>query len=359
VEECLPLGGPVAAAELVGRRAMVAQLAAWLAEGFRLLLTGPSRCGKSSVLAAVAGQLEAAGIPTARVELGRCSTLRDAATAIAAAWPEAPAAGGASPAEALWRALQAPQGLGEPGTVSVLLLDGCEHLQRLGGLEVLAALRPALQRLDRLALLLAGPHGPGLAGLAGTRGGPFALPLTLEPPPAEAWRLDLPARLRRAGRNADPEAVERLIERTGGHPFDLMAACRCLPRREGRLGAAEADAAVGSALAALRPLLEAEAAALNPEQHGVLHRLANGRPLYREAGAPVTVKRAVDALVAAGRLRRARRGAYAFSEPLLADCLRAGAAAPAVAAAPGVAAAPAVAAVPAGAAAPAVTAAKS
>jgi hypothetical protein len=189
-------------------------------------------------------------------------------------------------------------------------------------------LRRALERQSRTALLFAGTYGSGLARLAGSRADPFALPLGLLPPDAAAWQPYLRRRLQAAGVSVGEAGLARLLERTGGHAYDLMAVCRLLgaagPRRQVE-GAADADDAVDAAMAFLAPLLRAEAACLGPVPHGVLHRLASGRHIYRDAGPPATIKRAVDALVAGGILRRAQRGSYAFTEPLLAEALAGGA----------------------------------
>ena len=326
------VGGVVPPDLLALRGALISELSGWMAEGFRVLLTGPRRCGKSSIVLAVAARLRAETVLTVYVDLAAAPTLRDAAADLLAqcralsgglGLPDPPPA--ATPEAAFLAALEAPERLAVAARGSAaLLLDGCDHLARLGGLDALLSARPTLLRQQRTGYLLAGAYDAALQSLAGTRRSPFALPIGLLPPPAEAWRAPLSTRLEAAGVAAADAAAQRLVWRTGGHPYDLMAACAALVAARPRsrtAGRAAADAAIATVYPLLQATFAAELAALGPTPHGFLHRLATGRHLYREAGPPASIKRAVDTLVAGGMLRRGLRGVYTFTEPLLAESL--------------------------------------
>ncbi len=332
-----PLGGPVPPEHLVGRDTLIDQLAGWLAEGFRVLLTGPRRSGKSSVAEATAAHLRTHGILVALVDLSACATLREAAervTAACAAWAAAvpPATTGEDrgPEAAFATALEQPERQAEAlgTTACALVLDGCDHLERLGGMQALRRARPGLARLQRTAYLFAGVHGLQLGRLAGTRSAPFALPIGLRPPQPEAWYPYLQHQFVSIGWEAPEDGLADALAHTGGHPFDLMALCRAVAAAPGRRKRAVTADAVAQAVSTvgvlLQPLLLAEVAALGPVRHGILGRMACGAHIYREAGPPASIKRAMDELVAGGILRRGRRGEYAFTEPMLAEALRGG-----------------------------------
>lgn len=327
------MGGAVPPEHLVGRDTLVDQLAGWLTEGFRVLLTGPRRCGKSSVATAVAARVRALGVPVALVDLAACSTLRQAAERVTQAcnlWVRGAATVAAADAgaeAAFVTALQDPERLAaHAGTEAcALVLDGCDHLERLGGMQALRRARPALARQQRTGYLLTGSHTLPLARLAGTRSAPFALPIGMHPPQIGTWTPYLQERFASIACEVDPAALTYVVERVGGHPFDLMAVCRACAAtgRRGRpVSVPSMTRAVREAGALLAPLVISEAMGLGPVHHGILTRMACGAHIYREAGPPASIKRAMDELVAGGILRRSGRGEYRFTEPLMAEVLR-------------------------------------
>ncbi len=331
----LPVGGAVSAAHLVGRDTLVEQLAEWLVEGFRVVLTGPRRSGKSTVAVAAARRVSGAGVPVAVVDVARCLTLRGVAEAIFSACAErlpdvpSPDIAGRTPEEAFAAALNWPETVAVAGDVAAcaVILDGCEHLERLGGVDTLLSARPGLARQQHVGYLFVGVHTLALTRLTGTRSAPFALPVGVQPPRHEAWLAYIRSQLAALGPAPTDAGLARLLERTGGYPFDVMAICRVAALRRGRAPRAltreGVDRAVQELGPLLAPLLLSEATALGPTKYGILQRLAADAHIYREAGPPASIKRAVDELVAAGMLRRARRGRYTFTEPLLAEALRA------------------------------------
>src|SRR5260221_237498 len=65
-----PLGGPVPAADLVGREGYIRRAAARLGDGNHILIAGPRRIGKTSVMLEILRRLRRKGIHTAYAFLG-------------------------------------------------------------------------------------------------------------------------------------------------------------------------------------------------------------------------------------------------------------------------------------------------
>src|SRR5258706_8990156 len=59
-----PLGGPVPAADLVGREGYIRRAAARLGDGNHILIAGPRRIGKTSVMLEILRRLRPKGIHT-------------------------------------------------------------------------------------------------------------------------------------------------------------------------------------------------------------------------------------------------------------------------------------------------------
>src|SRR5579859_2474262 len=80
-----PVGGPVATDDLVGREPYIRQAAARLADGEHLLIAGPRRIGKTSVMLEVLRRIRRKGIVTAYVDCFGATDLRGLGERLAAA----------------------------------------------------------------------------------------------------------------------------------------------------------------------------------------------------------------------------------------------------------------------------------
>lgn len=241
------------------------------------------------------------------------------------------AAGEASDAELLDRALELPERLAErDGRLSVVFLDEFERVEQLGGEDLLRRMRAAFQRQRHTSHVFAGSRPSTLRALfAEPRRAfyRFATPLSLPAIPPEAWVAYATRKF--AGRRLGlaPAAVERIIERTGGHPWGMVRVLSAAYHLAVQTQASDVD--LDLAHAAHLRVLEDEADLFAVELDGlddvplarvVLERVARDEPVYggRSGDAhPERVRRALRALVERCILRRTGRGRYAFEEPLL------------------------------------------
>src|SRR5258708_40169539 len=80
-----PLGGPVPAGDIVGRETYIRRAGARLADGTHILIAGPRRIGKTSVMLEILRRLRRRGIHTAYVDCMGATDLRGLGERLAAA----------------------------------------------------------------------------------------------------------------------------------------------------------------------------------------------------------------------------------------------------------------------------------
>lgn len=371
-----PVGGPVPGEDLVGREAYVERAAARLRDGEHLLLAGPRRIGKTSVILEVLRRLRKRGAITAYIDCFGATDVRGLAERFADAVLEAATgtprlvaqartlASGERPAPRLryehvelalpvvrersaQRALEAALDLPRAAAARsrkrvVVALDEFQVLGRLQP-RIYEVMRAHFQAQRGVAYAFLGSEEGILEELFSARGHPlyrFAVPLDLTDPtghrfgidPAEWW-----AYLRRkfsAKRLVIGEAeADRILDLTGGHPQDTMQLCAALYHLM-RETAARAVTGELVAIAYEQALREMERAfSLHWSELGtqkylqpIAKRIARGETLYApDAHGDVPraeVLRALTALRQRGLVVRIGRGRYEFLEPMFGEHVR-------------------------------------
>jgi hypothetical protein len=366
-----PVGGPVPGEDLVGREPYLRQAVERLAEGHHVLIAGPRRIGKTSIILEALRRVRRRRALAAYVDCLAVTDLRglgehlaDAAFALMGAPSVADArsvvAGERRPAgryedlapalalarersaaRVFERALDTPEAAAaRSGRRVVVAFDEFQAAGRLGP-RVFDVMRAHLQAQRGVAYAFLGSEEGILEQLFSEKGRAFyrfAQPLELATPsgprfgiePAE-W-LSYLVRKFRAKRLAIAEAdVDRILDATGGHPQDTMQLCARLYELARELGRPAIDADL-VAIAYEQALRELERPfALHWAELGrhkylqqVAKRIALGAVLYA-AGAPVPraeVLRALDGLRARGLVARLGRGRYEFVEPMFGEYVR-------------------------------------
>ncbi|WP_210491354.1 helix-turn-helix domain-containing protein [Patulibacter sp. SYSU D01012] len=338
--------GPVPPRRMIDREDERRRLGRAAAERTPVRLAAPRRYGKTTLLAAHAAALEAAGWRTVRADLGGISDLAGLTRALLVAWAghreAAPvrrverlagrigadvslagprltlAPAGATPADhgrLLEELLALPDAVARSSGEPVLvILDEFQDLLVAGpGLD--ARLRAVIQPQQDVAYVFAGSEPSLIARMFERHEAPFfgqAEPLSLPPLPLESTIDEVERRF--AELALDPgDAAATLVQLGEGHPQRTMLLCHLLARRLTEPGVdGDEDAHVAAVLEeALEQTAEIHAAALAPLtrlQRIVLGEVAHGRAptsadLARRQGATRgAFHQALEALIEAGQL---------------------------------------------------------
>lgn len=371
-----PVGGPVPAADLVGREPYMRSTASRLADGEHLLIAGPRRIGKTSVILEVLRRLRRGGAVTAYVDCLGCTDLRGLAERLAGSILASLEGkeGGLEDARAIAAGLRARGrvryehlelvmpllregsaqrafdiGLDMPRQVAqrtgrrvVVALDEFQAAGRLGP-RVFDVMRARFQAQRGVAYAFLGSEEGILEELFGQKGRPlyrFAVAHDLAQAgghrfgidPAD-WHAYLVRKLRQKRIAIGEADLDRILDATGGHPQDTMQLCAALyhfMREQGLRSVTGEIVAIAYDLA-LRELERPFAmhwTDLGGQKYlqAVTKRIAHGEPLY--AARPDTdvpraeVLRAVTALQARGLVMRTGRGRYEFLEPMFGEHIR-------------------------------------
>lgn len=367
MERLFPLGGPVSPNDVVDREQFIDEMATRLREGQSIVLAGPRRIGKSSVALEALRRLAARGAKTVALNLEETSTPRELAAKLAAGClshlsrairvvrdAESALAGllsgtairaklldleveiealrhpeARSTEEYLDEALSLPEAIARrTQSRVVVLLDEFQLAAALGGESLMRRMRGHFQKQQDTAFLFLGSAMSLMGEIFGQSRRPFyrfATPLDLPPVPDDAWRRYLEVRYRARGLSITPEAVDRLLAHTGGHPYDTMQVAFeafLLVRPAAVIDVPIVEGAYDAALQHLATAFEYDLERVGAPGRVLLARVAKGQPLYADVASSDTVRRALGSLVKTGYLRRLGHGRYAFCEPMLEDHLR-------------------------------------
>ena len=371
-----PVGGPVPAEDLVGREPYMRSTAARLGEGEHLLIAGPRRIGKTSVILEVLRRLRRKGAVTAYVDCLGATDVRGLAERLASSLLASLEGkeGALEDALAIASGLRArgrvryehldlllplvretsaqrafEAGLDLPRTVAqrtgrrvVVALDEFQASGRLGP-RVFDVMRSRFQAQRGVAYAFLGSEEGILAQLFAEKGRPlyrFAVAHDLAEAgghrfgidPAD-WHAYLTRKLRQKRIAIAEPDVDRILDATGGHPQDTMQVCAALYHfmREQDLRAVTAELVAIAYEVALRELERPFAlhwTDLGGQKYlqAVAKRLARGEAQYAarpEDDVPrAEVLRAVTSLRARGLVVRTGRGRYEFLEPMFAEYVR-------------------------------------
>jgi hypothetical protein len=371
-----PVGGPVPASDLVGRETYIRRLVERLGDGNHVLVAGPRRIGKTSIILEVLRRLRRRGALTAYVDClgatdvrGLGERLVDAAlenvSGVERTLEQAKAvAAGMRPSvkvkyEHVELALQLARetnaqrffdgALDLPRTLAsrtgkrvVVAFDEFQAAGRLGP-RVFDVMRTRFQAQRGVAYAFLGSEEGILEELFGQKGRAlyrFAVALDLAEEGGHRFGID-PADWvtylrRKFGQRrialAEPE-VDRILDLTGGHPQDTMQLCAALYHflRDQGLRSVTAelvDIAYELTLRELERPFALHWSDLGGQKYlqAIAKRVARGESLYAarpDGEVPrAEVLRAVTALRARGLVVRIGRGRYEFLEPMFGEYVR-------------------------------------
>ncbi len=371
-----PVGGPVGTEDLVGREPYIRQAAARLGDGEHLLIAGPRRIGKTSVMLEVLRRVGRKGALTAYVDCLGATDVRGLGERLAASLlaslegregglEDARAiAGGLRPRgrirfehlELVMPVVREPSGqrafdaaLDLPRAVAartgrrvVVALDEFQAAGRLGP-RVFDVMRARFQAQRGVAYAFLGSEEGILEELFSSKGKAlyrFAVAHDL----AEAgghrfgidpsdWQTYLRRKFRQKRMAIGETEIDRILDLTGGHPQDTMQLCAALYhflRDQGlrTVSSGLVDAAYEISLRELERPFALHWTDLGTQKYvqAVAKRIARGEPLYAarpDADVPrAEVLRAVTALRGRGLVVRTGRGRYEYLEPMFAEHVR-------------------------------------
>ncbi|HEV2249504.1 MAG TPA: ATP-binding protein [Candidatus Limnocylindria bacterium] len=371
-----PLGGPVPSADLVGREGYIRRAVARLADGNHILIAGPRRIGKTSVMLEILRRLRRKGLPTAYIDCMGATDLRGLGERLADAVLEnvsgversfehakSIAAGMRPTAKVRYEhlevalelareknaqrffdgALDLPRALAaKTGRRVIVAFDEFQAAGQLGP-RVFDVMRARFQAQKAVSYAFLGSEEGILEQLFSGKGRAFyrfALPLDLADAAGHRFGIDpddwlayIEEKLSGRKLTIADAAVDRILDATGGHPQDTMQVCAALYylMRDAGLRVVSAEA-IGVAIEqALRELERPFALHWSDLGKGkylqpVAKRIAHGAVLYASDGAGAVpraeVLRALAALRARGLVAHLSRGRYEFVEPLFGEYVR-------------------------------------
>lgn len=370
-----PIGGPVPGGDLVGREGYVRRTVSRLLEGEHLLIAGPRRIGKTSVILEALRRLGRRGAVTAYVDCLGATDLRGLGERIAAALLatvegegaledlRAMASGGRprrrirpdhlelalpvvrerSAQRAFEAALDMPRAIAARGARRVVVaLDEFQAAGRAGP-RVFDVMRARFQAQRGVAYAFLGSEEGLLEELFSEKGRAlyrFAVAHDLTGSTEARFGIDPSewlAYLRRkfAERRiavADAE-IDRILDATGGHPQDTMqlsAGLYHLMRESGlrSVSAELVDVAYEQAMRELERPFALHWSDLGEQKYlqQVAKRIARAETLYGAGGSGdvprAEVLRAVTSLRERGLVVRTGRGRYEYLEPMFAEFVR-------------------------------------
>jgi len=369
-----PVGGPVPASDLVGRELYIRRIVERLGDGNHVLLAGPRRIGKTSVILEVARRLRRRGALTAYVDCLGATDLRgvgerlvdallENVSGVERSFEQAKAiAAGLRPsvrvryehielALDLAReknaqrffdgALDLPRTLAaRTGKPVIVIFDEFQAAGRLGP-KIFDVMRAHFQAQRGVAYAFLGSEEGILEELFSEKGKAFyrfAVPIDLADAAGhrfgiapDDWLEYIQAKFRSRKLTIDDASVDRILDATGGHPQDTMQLCAALYYlvRDAGGRAVTGDHVAVAYEQALRELerpfaLHWTELASQKYLQQVAKRIAHGAVLYAgDSGVPrPEVLRALESLTTRGLVTRLGRGRYEFVEPMFGEYVR-------------------------------------
>ena len=369
-----PVGGPVPAEDLVGRETYIRRIGERLWDGNHVLLAGPRRIGKTSIILEVLRRLHRRGALTAYVDclgatdvrgLGErlVDALLENVSGVERSFEHAKAiAAGVRPsvkvkyehveiALDLARekndqrffdgALDLPRTLAaRTGKRVIVVFDEFQAAGRLGP-RVFDVMRSRFQAQRGVAYAFLGSEEGILEQLFSEKGRAFyrfAVPIDLADAGGhrfgiapDDWLEYIREKFAQKKITIDDTSVDRMLDATGGHPQDTMQLCAALYylMRDSGARVVSAEHVAVAYEQALRELERPFALHWTELAGGkylqqVAKRIAHGAVLYAaESGIPrPEVLRALEALRARGLVTRLGRGKYDFVEPMFGEYVR-------------------------------------
>ncbi len=377
VSPYFPVGGPVPPADLVGREAYLRRLVDRLEDGNHVLVAGPRRIGKTSIILEALRRLKRRGAHSAYVDCLGATDIRGLGERLADAvlqnlsgversFEQAKAiASGMHPtvkvkyehvelalqlaretnAQRFFEgALDLPHALAKrTGKRVVVVFDEFQAAGRLGP-RVFDVMRTRFQAQRGVSYAFLGSEQGILEELFSEKGHAFyrfAVPLDLTDAGGHRFGIDpddwldyLKAKFAAKKLGIDDASVDRLLDATGGHPQDTMQVCAALYYLMRDSGARTVtpdflEVAYEQAMRELERPFALHWSELGSHKYlqQVAKRIAHRAVLYAadSDGGPVPrpeVLRALAALQERGLAVRLGRGRYDFVEPMFGEYVR-------------------------------------
>jgi hypothetical protein len=377
VSPYFPVGGPVPAADLVGRESYLRRLVDRLEDGNHVLVAGPRRIGKTSIILEALRRLKRRGVHTAYVDCLGATDIRGLGERLADAilqnlsgversFEQAKAiASGMHPtvkvkyehvelalelaretnAQRFFEgALDLPNALAKrTGKRVIVVFDEFQAAGRLGP-RVFDVMRTRFQAHRGVSYAFLGSEQGILEELFSAKGHAFyrfAVPLDLTDAGGHRFGIDpddwleyLKAKFAAKKLSIDDTSVDRLLDATGGHPQDTMQVCAALYYLMRDSGARTVtpdflEVAYEQAMRELERPFALHWSELGSHKYlqQVAKRIAHRAVLYAadgEGGAVPRpeVLRALAALQERGLVVRLGRGRYDFVEPMFGEYVR-------------------------------------
>jgi len=369
-----PVGGPVPSSDLVGRETYIRRISERLSDGNHVLVAGPRRIGKTSLILEVLRRLHRRGALTAYVDclgatdirgLGErlVDTLLENVSGVERSFEQAKAiAAGLRPtvkvkyehvelaidlareknAQRFFEgALDLPRALAaRTGKRVVVVFDEFQAAGRLAP-RVFDVMRAHFQGQRGVAYGFLGSEEGILEELFSEKGHAFyrfAVPVDLADAGGhrfgiapDDWLEYIRAKFAERKITIDDASVDRMLDATGGHPQDTMQLCAALyylmrDANQRVVGADHVAIAYEQALRELERPFALHWGELGTQKYlqQVAKRIAHNAVLYAaESGVPrPEVLRALEALRARGLVTRLGRGKYEFVEPMFGEYVR-------------------------------------
>jgi uncharacterized protein len=370
VRDVFPFGKPAGHEDVVDREHFIAEVQQRLIDGHSVMLAGPRRIGKSSIAWEILRRLKANDVYVAAVDLFYVTSIEEFATKLMQAILEnrtgpfqqavralhglqkyfsrsefrakihdlelgvSLVSERVDPTELLESAIQTADVLArKDGRRMVILLDEFQEIERLGGEDLLKRLRALFQRQDNTSYLFLGSQTTLMQTIFSDRRQAFyrfATLLELPPVPFAAWREYIATRLASFNIEITEPALDLLLERTGGHPYCVMAVAynAYLHVRLEELNTVNADVihyAYEQAMSHLASIYDVQWQEIRQFKNAdvVLMALVEGIPPYSLPLNNALVAKALTNLQRISVITKGpQRGEYRLVEPMFADWLK-------------------------------------
>ncbi|MBX6352579.1 MAG: ATP-binding protein [Thermoflavifilum sp.] len=365
-----PVGRIVEPPDLVDRSEFVGELRQRLLDGQSLMIAGPRRIGKSSLAREVLRQVREAGAYTAKVDLFYVTSVEEFASKFLQSILEnrvgviaqaTRAMEGvrkllsraeiraklhdlelgitlgnrdADPLELLETAVMTAERLAaRDGRRMVVLLDEFQEIDRLGGEPLLKRLRALFQEQSHTVYLFLGSQTTLMQTIFADRRQAFyrfAAMMVMPPIPENAWRDYVFKRFMENGMRLTETGFRLLYERTGGHPYCMMAVAYnalVYANLQGlqHVTADVMDFAYEQALSQLQAIYDVQWQELHRFKHAdaVLMALVNGTRPYTLPLSRSQVAQGLEYLMRLSVIERGEgRGEYKLVEPMFGEWLK-------------------------------------